>query len=104
MSTARRRTVRTRNQFPFQLLHIIPEEITIHECLHKFTLRQQQFTHITALNQQINAIAFELKVQTRNLVSVVEFAAVENQLGLLQWIDSELQNDASRNGKRNTNN
>lgn len=51
--------------------------------------------HIISLNQQINTI------QTRNLVPVVEFAAVENQLGLLQWIDGELQNKASTNGKRN---
>jgi len=41
VSTARRRTIRTRNQFPFQLLHVIPEQIAVHEGLREFTLQKK---------------------------------------------------------------
>lgn len=96
MSTARRRTIRTGNQFPLGLINVIPVEIAVDKGLHKFTLQQQTIhslryrIHII-ISEQIKTNALEFN-KSSNLISVVEFTAIENQLGLFQRINGELHN------------
>lgn len=95
MRTTRRWTIRARYQFPLLLLNIMSIKITIYKCLkHPSSIYTFQIWAKISIKSRFSKNRTSCLNYTKvNLVAIVEFTSIKNQLRLFQGIHRQLHHE-----------